>query len=229
MTHRHDRQPAAGRAFATGQQSARSLPGWVTLLALVAIHASTGRGSAEGTKTFAIRFVVADVDGVPVVDESWLRVRVEQANEIFAPSPVRFVLGSRESHRGRAEIVTRGHRHELSLVAQPRVINAFVVASLADVDRRGEEIRGVHWRSRRGCQGAPSCERHYVILSRISGPTVLAHELGHFFGNPHSDTPGNIMSYERAEVPPFFDALQLRRIRQFSERFLGSGELVPAL
>ena len=83
---------------------------------------------------------------------------------------------------------------------------------------------GVHWRPRGhgAAEGA-----HFVIVSAIAGPTVLAHELGHFFGNPHSDVPGNLMSYERGEGPPVLDEVQMRRARGRAHSFIESGELVP--
>ena len=198
----------------------------ILLLSLVTSVLSLSRGAAESPTTFAIRFVVAQADGQPVVSTEWLDQHVEWANRIFAPASLRFVKASTEPHGGRSEIITRSHRHELSHSTHPQVINAFVVQALGDVDRRGEFIRGVHWRSRRGCNGVEGCQRHYVILSSIARSTVLAHELGHFFGNPHSDTPGNIMSYTRGAGPPFLDAAQIRRIKAYAVRFTASGELV---
>ena len=53
---------------------------------------------------------------------------------------------------------------------------------------------------------------------------TIGHELGHYFGNPHSPTPNNIMSYTRDGVtPPFFDSLQIRRIRTHAGRFVRAG------
>ncbi len=159
-----------------------------------------------------------------MVTEGWLDAQVARANEIFAPADVAFRSGERVALEGEGpDLITRGHRHRLNPHVVPNVINVFVVRSLADVDIAGRFIRGVHWRSRRGSAST----QHYCILSAIAGSTVLAHELGHFFGNPHSATPGNIMSYERGEGPPFFDAGQLRRIRRHAERFLRSRELSP--
>lgn len=178
-------------------------------------------GSASADATFGMRIQVAQAEGTPVVDQSWLDAHVRRANELFAGAGVAFEADPPEAMHGHVDLVTRGHRHALGpLVEGPR-IHVFVVRSLADVDIEGRELRGVHWRSRRG-----GTRHHFVILSSIAGEYVLAHELGHFFGNPHSDTPGNIMSYTRAEGPPFFDEPQLRRIRAHRERFL-RGELDP--
>ena len=105
-------------------------------------------------------------------------------------------------------------------VVRPGVINGFAVASLRDVDDPSRHRQGVHWRSR------THAGTHYVIVSAGAGPDVLAHELGHFFGNRrHSSTPGNIMSYTRGMRLPFFDAPQIRRIHHSVQRYLQSGEL----
>lgn len=187
----------------------------------MALLALAPRAEADAPTTFRVRFEVARVDERPVVSEAWIREQLANANTIFAPAGVAFVHAETTALEGRAELVTRAHRHQLNPRVRGEVINVFVVASLADVDVPGRFIRGVHWRSRRGTERT----QHYCTLSRIAGPTVLAHEFGHFFGNPHSPTPGNIMSYERGEGPPFFDAAQIRRIRRLMARFVASGEL----
>ena len=161
--------------------------------------------------------------GAPAVTEAWLAERLAQANAIFAPSGVAFVLRERRTMGAEhAAMEDRSDRHALADLLVARSINVFVVASLRDVDDPSLMRQGVHWR--------PHGRRHlhYVIVSAVAGPTTLAHELGHFFGNPHSDTPDNVMSYTRdGAVPPFFDAAQLRRIRRHARRFLSEGELVP--
>lgn len=196
------------------------------IIAIATVLLSGATASADAT-TFRARFSVAEVDGAPVRSRAWIDEQIAKANEVFEPAEIAFEVAEvttipDEEGRWPEDLVTRADRHRLGPLVEPDVINVFVVKSMADVDVPGQFIRGVHWRSRRG--GSP---RHYAILSSIAGSYVLAHELGHFFGNPHSPTPGNIMSYERAEGPPFFDARQLRRVRQHKERFIRTRELVP--
>lgn len=183
--------------------------------------------SAAADTTFGLRVFVAESDGEPVVDQDWIDERVRWANRIFEPAAIAFAQRAREPLAAEhTDLVSRADRHALGPLIEGQRIHVFIVRSLANVDVEGDFIRGVHWRSRRGGPGPGDSRRHYVILSAIAGPTVLAHELGHFFGNPHSPTPGNVMSYERGSGPPFFDEQQLRRIRRHRERFLRSEELV---
>ncbi len=175
---------------------------------------------------FPLSITVAEHEGAPVVDDAWIREQVANANTIFEPHGVTFVL-ARQQRMGEehARLETRRDRHALGALLNEHVIDCFLVLSLRDVDDPSRYRQGVHWRPRGEAYPAGA---HFVVVSSIAGPTVLAHELGHYFGNGHSDVPGNIMSYERGEVPPFFDATQAARIRFSARRFLRRGELVPA-
>ncbi|MEM7606353.1 MAG: hypothetical protein AAF411_13435 [Myxococcota bacterium] len=197
------------------------LPVMAWLSVLVGVQAVGA--SVAGAQRFEVRFEVAQEEGAAVVDRAWLDERVEAASALFSPAGVSFATAEVAETDLPSVVVTRRDRHAFGPRVQPSrgVIHVFVVRSLADVDVAGRFLRGVHWRSRRG-----GGYRHFVILSTLAGPTVLAHELGHFFGNPHSQTPGNIMSYER-RGPPSFDDGQLRRIRRFAQRFVRAGELRP--
>ncbi|AKF03270.1 hypothetical protein [Sandaracinus amylolyticus] len=195
------------------------------LASLVALSLSALVTHAQpALRVFPLRVQIArDADGssAPITDDAWLSAQVASANEIFAPHGVGFVVDSRATlPDAHARLETRADRHALGARLDPSRIDWFVVRSLRDVDDPSQMRRGVHWRP----AGRPGA--HFVIVSAISGPTVLAHELGHYFGNPHSSTPGNIMSYERGDVPPFFDAPQSRRIARFASRF--ARERAPA-
>lgn len=161
------------------------------------------------------------------LDRAWLDEQLANANALFASADVAFVLDEvRASRAGRslASIEDRAQRDALgddvttSRTGEPTAVHVFSTQRLVDVDDPPNERMGVHWRRRRA-RGV-----HYVIVSSRAWPTTLAHELGHYFGNPHSRTPNNIMSYDRdGSMPPFFDAPQLARIRAHARRFVRAG------
>ncbi|MGE0791845.1 MAG: hypothetical protein AB7S26_39590 [Sandaracinaceae bacterium] len=194
----------------------------------VAVACLVGSAHAQPSEptSLPIALTVAELEGEAVITPAWIDEQVENANTIFHDHGAAFTIVDRatmgEEH---ARMEDRGDRHQLGHLLHRQRIDVFVVASLRDVDDPSRYRQGVHWRPR-GEEYTPGS--HFVIISRIAGPTVLAHELGHYFGNPHSDTPGNIMSYERGDVPPFFDAVQSRRIGFSMRRMLRRGELVTA-
>lgn len=194
---------------------------------LVLASSAAGQPSAPAPfPTLAVAVTVALEDGAPVVDDAWVDEQVAGANAIFAPHGVTFRVVERETMpEAHARLEDRRDRHALGHRLHAQRIDAFFVRSLRDVDEPDRMRMGVHWRPRGEDFDARA---HYVIVSSIAGPTVLAHELGHYFGNGHSDVPGNIMSYERGQVPPFFDAAQRARIRFSLRRFLARGELIAA-
>jgi hypothetical protein len=165
----------------------------------------------------------AVVEGV--VDDAWLDAQVLAANRIFEPAKLRFVRRPKRTLPAKhAHLVTRADRTALGDEMKPKVVNCFIVGTLMDIHTAGRPRQGVHWRPR-GHKKTPR-GAHYVIVAAYAGKTVLAHELGHFFGNRvHPKTKGNIMSYNRGDQPPFFDAGQLKKIGRFLRRFLRSGEL----
>jgi hypothetical protein len=167
---------------------------------------------------------VAHPDGESVVTGPWIANQIRWANEIFQSADVAFALvGKEELGDAHARLESRADRHALGASLKSGVINCYVVQSLRDVDDPSRFRMGVHWRPRE----YPG--KHLVIVSAIAAPTVLAHELGHFFGNrQHPQTPGNIMSYNRGSGTPRFDGTQKSRIRRFARRFLRTGELVRA-
>ena len=181
------------------------------------------RASERAVVLLGLAVHVAREDGEPVADEAFIDRQVETANRIFAPYGVQFERRERHERDARAaRMETRADRDALGAFVRPHWINVFVVASLMDVDEPQHVRRGVHWHS---TSHAPA---HYLILSRISFDAVLAHELGHFLGNPrHSDTPGNLMSYHHTDVLPFLDEAQQQRVRRSVAGYLRTGELQP--
>jgi hypothetical protein len=190
--------------------------GW--LVCWLALRAGGAPARADDLLRVPVIFHVAPLEhGLP---EGFVATQIEHANVIFRPLGFELVDAGRAPLAARhARLVTRADRDALLPYVRRGALHCMLVASLMDVDEPGRERRGVHWRGR----GTP---RHLVIVSASAGPYVLAHELGHFFGNrEHSDTPGNLMSYDWTRGVPFLDPAQQQRVRASLQRMLGSGEL----
>ncbi|MBU0551099.1 hypothetical protein KKF91_07665 [Myxococcota bacterium] len=188
----------------------------LTLLALLSALATP-----KAPVVFPIVFHVSEVDEALVVDEAWIDAEVARASDLFRPHGVIFQRAALIRADGPSHLKTRADRDGLGAQLRPGVINCFIVAELGDIHEPGVARMGVHWRVR------PARLKHLVIISADAVPTVLAHELGHFFGNPkHSTTPGNIMSYNRRGRVPFFDAQQGRVIRAWTRRFQRTREII---
>ena len=171
--------------------------------------------------TFSLRVSMAvDEAGAPVGTGDWLTAEIDAADALFTPFGVRFAKTAGAPLDAKiAHVETRADRDSLASHAASHVIDVFVVQSLRDVDDTKQMRRGVHWHAPSGA--------HYVILIASAPTTVLAHELGHYFGNPHVRVVDNVMSYERTGAPVFFDAVQGRRIAAHARGYVKSGELLP--
>jgi NAD(P)-dependent dehydrogenase (short-subunit alcohol dehydrogenase family) len=185
---------------------------------LQAVGARASAGEAVGT--FPLAFAVAEENGQRVVDNAWLAAQLAEVERLYGPIGVHVHdVGARALGLPLAQLETRTDRDSLARALLRNVINVFVVASLRDVDDTSLMRRGVHWRH----SHQPS--QRYIILSAIAGKTVLAHELGHYFGNGHSPVVDNLMSYERTGGEVFLDANQARTIRAAAQLVLRSGEV----
>jgi len=196
---------------------------WLSAWAIALSCLVTAVARAEGPRRVPIVFHVAQQEGQPVAPATFIAEQLAAANSIYGPLGVELVERERVPLGAEhAEMITRADRDALARYVRKGAVHCFIVAKLMDVDEPGRERRGVHWHPR------PAPRKSFLIVSRISKPYVLAHELGHMFGNPqHSQVPGNLMSYERAEGPPFLDEDQIRRVRRTLAALVKEGAIVP--
>jgi hypothetical protein len=189
----------------------------IALPCLVAVRARASEPARIG-----VVFHVAQVDGEAVAPATFIAEQLAAANSIYRPLGIELVERERVPlAAAHSELVTRADRDVLVREVRKGAIHCFVVGKLMDVDEPGRERRGVHWHPRSNPQ------RSFLIVSKISKPYVLAHELGHLLGNPqHSSVPGNLMSYERTAEPPFLDSPQVRNVERTLAALLKNGTLV---
>lgn len=187
---------------------------------LVAASVLLAPALARADDTFGLALHVAPDAGKPVRDEAWIRDQIANAEKLYTPLGVRFRWVTEDALSDRfAALETRADRDALASVLEPRVVNVMVVRSLRDVDDPALLRMGVCWR--------PKADTTYIILASTARPTVLAHELGHYFGNQHSTVVNNIMSYLRADGDVFFDAKQSATVKWTARDLVGRGLLSP--
>ena len=208
---------------------------WLMLLAPVpadsspdaaAFVESTPRCVATATHCFGIHLHVVQTETGPVQDVAWVTAQIEQAQRHFALIDTSFeIVAADLLPASELEVDDRDERDALGHARFSRgVVHVFVVGRLADVDIDGSEIRGVHWRER----GDRS--HRWVILSKIAGSLVLPHELGHFFGLPHSTYDISLMN-KTVRLTPLVSELtfaepEVLRMRKHRDRMLASRMLL---
>jgi hypothetical protein len=169
--------------------------------------------------------LVVGPDGQPVQSVEWVSAQITETNARFGIIDVNFEIVAAEAlPASDLEIDDRGERDALGDPKFSRgVAHVFVVGRLANVDEPGE-IRGVHWRYRK------DRTRRWVILSKIAGSLVLSHELGHFFGLPHSDYDISVMNKSPRPIEDptklSFAEPEFARMRKHRDKMLKSGMLV---
>jgi hypothetical protein len=209
--------------FLVGAVPARAAPSDDALAAFAPATPACDPGRAH---CVGLRLHVVIGDDGPVAPAAWLAAELAMANAQFAAVDVGFELASVDAlPAAAADIKTRADRDGLvqGRPAAP-MIDVFLVGHMDDVDVDGGEVYGVHWRQRR------HPERRYVILSARARERTLAHELGHYFGLPHSRYPDSIMNKTRRDTPPaderrFVDE-ELAILRREARQIFARRELV---
>jgi hypothetical protein len=169
--------------------------------------------------------------GAPVIDSTFLAQAVERASEIFAPAGLCFTLEKIVPlPPGKMlNVWGRGARDHLTRVAGPApsgAVEVFFVRAISNLDGGGVALAGVHWRYPGHNYGGIG--RHYVILGQKNGGMeTLAHELGHYFGLPHSQSRRNLMRPGSDRVVSGLNRWQRSIIRRRIETFTKYGVLNP--
>jgi hypothetical protein len=213
-------------AAAAAQAAPKASPAAATTTDLTAFVRDTPRCDPARPHCFGIHLhVVVTPDG-PVQTAAWMREQIVQVHRNFALIDTSLeVIAADAVPASEMEIDTRDERDALGHDRFTRgIVHVFVVGRLADVDIEGQEIRGVHWRER-----ADRTHR-WVILSKIAGSLVLSHELGHFFGLPHSTYDISLMN-KTVRLTPLVTELtfaepEVEVMRKHRERMLRSKMLV---
>ncbi len=131
---------------------------------------------------------------------TWARRQVRYANRVFAPLGVWWVV-TRVSPLSVRKIDSAVLRDRVGRGrGQPGQVTWLAPMALVDLDGHTKR-HGVHWRDRTDRRGE-LLRRRWVIVARTPYPLVLAHELGHFFGLPHSRYAASLMNKRSAPGRP---------------------------
>lgn len=188
-------------------------------IAIAAVILLDARESAADA-TFGLAISIVREEGERVVDDAWVEAQIASANGFFGPlgTTFRWTIDKELADR-HADLHSRADRDALTPLTERQSVDVFIVRTLEDVDEPGRNRMGVCWTG--------LGEKRFIVVARTARPTVLAHELGHFFGNrQHSAVPNNLMSYIRDGGTVFLDAAQSATIERFSALFLRTGRLV---
>ena len=186
----------------------------------------TGECPRDAKHCFGVALHVVEIEGKPIAAPSWAYYQIAAANRLFKPISVGFEVVSVEAEPANfAHMDTRANRDRVGRKDFTRgVVHLYVVARLDDVDIEGAQIRGVHWRDR------ADTSRRWILLSAISSPNVLAHELGHFFGLPHSRYAVSIMNKTPRPVPLWRDRVfagpEVVKMKKHRNAMLADGMLI---
>ena len=187
---------------------------------ILGLTGSIGMGKSTTAKFFAEA-------GVPVHDADavvhWL-YDGEAVPTIEAAFPGTTASGKVDRSRLADHLVAHpGDFKKLETIVHP-LVAATRDRFLSEAQRRGAPVVVLDIPLLYETGGENLCD---AIVVASAPTTVLAHELGHYFGNPHSHVADNVMSYERTGAPVFFDADQGKRIASKARSYVLSGELVP--
>ena len=149
---------------------------------------------------FPIRLVMARSGDVEA-DKVWLKAQLDRANSAFSGAGVGFYVRQKGELTGTQAFIDDANQRDRAgrkLVRRGEIL-VLSPLRLLDVPDKTRQRHGVHWRDRKDRRGEDRRRRWLVVVNGArrpewSLPIVLAHELGHFFGLPHSRYAGSLMN-----------------------------------
>ena len=162
---------------------------------LSSVIATAPECHAARATCIGIRLHVPVTDAGPIATAEWVERQLATANKHFAALDVAFQVVGVEALPATAERVEdRQERTSFAPRMKGRVIDVFITGHLDDIDKPGAMAYGVTWWTK--------SDRKLIIVSTQAWEKTLAHELGHFFGLPHSKYAISIMNKTSREEPP---------------------------
>jgi hypothetical protein len=163
---------------------------------------------------FGIRLHVATGEAGLIASPAWVATQLAMANHQFLPLDVGFQLVGIDA-KSSPHLHSRKERDALGASIGGTVIDVFLTGQLDDVDPEGVAVYGVTWRKG---------DRKFIIVSTQAWERTLAHELGHFFGLPHSTYAVSIMNKTPRDEPPMdqrrFADEEIAQLKRGLERLL---------